>query len=94
MKVTHDNLADMGRVLNNIIYQKGGWALHMLRNLVGTDTFWTAIRNTTAQYRDAQRVHRRLQRVFDGNVGAAARLVLRSMAAACRIADDCRVVAV
>ena len=28
---SHDNLADMGRVLNNIVYQKGGWTLHMLR---------------------------------------------------------------
>jgi aminopeptidase N len=69
MKVTHDNLADMGRVLNNIIYQKGGWTLHMLRNLVGTDTFWTAIRKYYAQYRDASASTADLQRVFEETSG-------------------------
>jgi aminopeptidase N len=69
MKVTHDNLADMGRVLNNIIYQKGGWTLHMLRNLVGTDTFWTAIRTYYARYRDASASTADLQRVFEETSG-------------------------
>src|SRR4029453_2363263 len=37
--VIHRNLADMTKVLNNLVYQKGGWTLHMLRNEVGTDKF-------------------------------------------------------
>ncbi len=59
----------MGRVLNDIIYQKGGWTLHMLRNLVGTDTFWTAIRKYYAQYRDASASTADLQRVFEETSG-------------------------
>src|SRR5436190_6063467 len=33
--VIHRNLADMNKVLNNLVYQKGGWVLHMLRQEVG-----------------------------------------------------------
>ena len=43
--VLHDNLADMKLVLNRIIYQKGGWTLHMLRGLMGTENFWAGIRD-------------------------------------------------
>ena len=42
--VLHDNLADMRKVLNRIIYQKGGWTLHMLRHRMGTANFWAGIR--------------------------------------------------
>ena len=31
----HDNLSDTGRILNPLVYQKGGWTLHMLRGLGG-----------------------------------------------------------
>ena len=31
LTVLHDNLGDMKDVPNNLIYQKGGWTLHMLR---------------------------------------------------------------
>ena len=30
LAVIHDNLADTKKVLNNLVYQKGGWTLHML----------------------------------------------------------------
>lgn len=42
--VIHRNLQDMTKVLNGLVYQKGGWALHMLRRQIGTDAFWTGIR--------------------------------------------------
>jgi aminopeptidase N len=42
--VLHDNLSDMRKVLNRIIYQKGGWTLHMLRHRMGTVNFWAGIR--------------------------------------------------
>ncbi len=51
--VIHRNLADMKRVLNQLVYQKGGWTLHMLRNEIGTETFWTGIREYYRRYRDA-----------------------------------------
>lgn len=51
--VVHRNLADMRRVLNGLVYQKGGWTLHMLRGLIGDDAFWRGIRAYYAKYRDA-----------------------------------------
>ena len=50
--VIHRNLADMSKVLNSFVYQKGGWVLHMLRAEVGTERFWTAIREYYRRYRD------------------------------------------
>ena len=50
--VVHRNLADMNRVLNNLVYQKGGWVLHMLRAEIGTDAFWKGIREYYARYRN------------------------------------------
>jgi aminopeptidase N len=43
--VVHRNFDESGRAPNNqFVYQKGGWALHMLRDVVGTETFWRGIR--------------------------------------------------
>jgi aminopeptidase N len=50
--VLHNNLADMKKVLNRIIYQKGGWTLHMLRSLMGTEKFWAGIRDYYQRYRN------------------------------------------
>ncbi len=38
---------------NGIVYQKGGWSLHVLRGQVGTDRFWAGIREYYRRYRDA-----------------------------------------
>ena len=51
--VVHDNLSDMRQVLNPLVYQKGGWVLHMLRGHVGTENFWRGVREYYRQYRDA-----------------------------------------
>ncbi len=50
--VIHKNLADMKLVLNQIIYQKGGWTLHMLRRQMGDEKFWTGIRHYYQRYRN------------------------------------------
>jgi aminopeptidase N len=50
--VIHRNLSDMSRVLNRFVYQKGGWVLHMLRGVVGTEAFWSGIRDYYQRYRD------------------------------------------
>ena len=50
--VIHRNLADMSRVLNRLVYQKGGWVLHMLRGTIGTEKFWKGIREYYARYRN------------------------------------------
>jgi aminopeptidase N len=51
--VVHANLSDMKRVLNQLVYQKGGWVLHMLRAQIGTEKFWEGIREYYKRYRDA-----------------------------------------
>jgi aminopeptidase N len=50
--VIHRNLATMERVLNQFVYQKGGWTLHMLRSHVGDAAFWVGIRDYYARYRN------------------------------------------
>ncbi len=37
---------------NQIVYQKGGWALHVLRGEIGTEKFWAGIREYYRRYRD------------------------------------------
>jgi aminopeptidase N len=67
--VIHDNLADMGRVLNGLVYQKGGWTLHMLRKQVGTDTFWAGIRDYYKRYRDGNASTDDFRRVMEEHSG-------------------------
>ncbi|TDJ70392.1 MAG: M1 family peptidase [Planctomycetota bacterium] len=51
-RIVHDELDDMSNVTTGMQYQKGAWTLHMLRHLIGTETFWAGIRAYYAQYRD------------------------------------------
>ena len=50
--IIHRNISDMENVLNRLVYQKAGWVLHMLRGYVGTEKFWTGIRNYYQRYRN------------------------------------------
>jgi aminopeptidase N len=48
--VVHRNFNEAGAAPNNqLVYQKGSWTLHMLRDAIGTDAFWRGIR---AYYRE------------------------------------------
>lgn len=38
---------------NRIVYEKGGWVLHMLRAEIGTVKFWAGMREYYRRYRDA-----------------------------------------
>jgi aminopeptidase N len=51
--IVHRNLADMSKVTNRLVYQKASWVLHMLRGIVGTETFWNGIREYYGRYRNA-----------------------------------------
>ena len=55
----------MSKVLNNLVYQKGGWVLHMLRQEVGTEQFWTAIREYYRRYRNGNASTADLRAVFE-----------------------------
>jgi aminopeptidase N len=62
--VVHANLDEAATAPNNrLVYEKGAWTLHMLRDLVGTEPFWRGIRlyyqrhaNDVASTADLRRV--------------------------------------
>lgn len=51
-RIVHENLDDMSKVTTSNTYQKGAWVLHMLRGIMGTETFWAGIRDYYHIYRD------------------------------------------
>ena len=63
--VVHRNLSDMKLLLNQLVYQKGGWILHMLRDAVGQDAFWAGIREYYRRYRDRNASTDDLRQVFE-----------------------------
>jgi aminopeptidase N len=65
VSVIHNNLSDMSKVLNQLVYQKGGWVLHMLRGVVGTETFWTGIREYYRRYRNGNASTNDLRHVME-----------------------------
>jgi aminopeptidase N len=67
--IVHRNLADMRRVLNQFVYQKAGWVLHMLRREVGTETFWRGMRDYYRRYRDQNASTDDLRRVMEAASG-------------------------
>jgi aminopeptidase N len=50
--VLHDNISDTGLILNQLVYQKGGWTLHMLRGQIGDTPFRDGIREYYKRFRD------------------------------------------
>jgi aminopeptidase N len=68
-RIVHDQLADMGKVTTSQTYQKGAWTLHMLRGLVGDETFWAAIRDYYARYRDANATTADFRRAVEERAG-------------------------
>jgi aminopeptidase N len=67
--VIHDNLSDMGKVLNAMVYLKGGWTLHMLRAQIGTPNFWAGVRDYYRRYRDSNASTTDFRRVMEENAG-------------------------
>ena len=63
--IIHRNLSDMRRVLNQFVYQKGGWTLHMLRYHDRHGRFWNGIREYYRRYQQPERVDRRSARVME-----------------------------
>lgn len=52
-RIIREHLPDLNDVSGSMIYQKGAWVLHMLRALVGVDTYNQAVRTYYATYKDA-----------------------------------------
>ena len=69
--VIHDNLPEIenGRAPVGIVYQKGGWTLHMLRDLIGTDKFRAGLREYYRIYRDGNASTSDLRKVIEETSG-------------------------
>ena len=50
--IVHDHLTDMSKVTTRNTYQKGAWFLHMLRGLMGDESFRAGIREYYRRFRD------------------------------------------
>ena len=68
-RVVHANLTDMKQVTSGQTYQKGAWTLHMLRGIVGTETFWRGIRTYYQTYRDANATTDDFRRIMEATAG-------------------------
>jgi aminopeptidase N len=55
---------------NQIVYQKGGWVLHLLRGQIGTEKFWAGIREYYRRYRDANASTQEFRKVMEQTSGA------------------------
>jgi aminopeptidase N len=67
--IIHQNISDMRRVLNRLVYQKAGWVLHMLRGTVGTARFWNGIREYYRRYRNLNASTDDFRQVMEGAAG-------------------------
>jgi aminopeptidase N len=55
---------------NQIVYQKGAWALHMLRGQIGAEKFWAGIREYYRRYRDRNASTADFEKVMEEISGA------------------------
>lgn len=72
--IVHDNLEDIGSVIDNAahIYQGGAQVLHNIRGVIGTDAFWAGIRAYHRRYKDRTATTADLRRAFEEACVAAA----------------------
>jgi aminopeptidase N len=67
--LVHENISDLRGVIPQLVYQKGGSVLHVLRGQVGTDAFWRAIREYYRQHQNGLASSKDLQRAFEETSG-------------------------
>jgi aminopeptidase N len=63
--LVHENISDLRGVIPQLVYQKGGSVLHVLRGQVGTETFWKGIREYYRQHQNGLASSQDLQRAFE-----------------------------
>ena len=69
--VVHANLDEAATEPNNrLVYEKGAWTLHMLRDLIGTEPFWRGIRLYYQRYANGVASTADLRRRDGRGVGA------------------------
>ena len=65
--VIHENLPEIrgGRAPIGLVYQKGGWVLHMLRDTIGPDKFREGLREYYRRHRDSNASTADLEQVME-----------------------------
>jgi aminopeptidase N len=69
LPLVHENISDLRGVIPQLVYQKGGSVLQMLRGQVGTPGFWTGIREYYRHHRDGNASSDDLRRAFEQTSG-------------------------
>ena len=69
MPLVHENIDDLAGVIPQLVYQKGGSVLQMLRGQVGTENFWTAIREYYRRHQNGNASSDDLRRAFEETSG-------------------------
>ena len=67
--LVHENISDLRGVIPQLVYQKGGSVLHVLRGQVGTDAFWKSIREYYRRHQNGLASSLDLQRAFEETSG-------------------------
>ncbi len=67
--LVNPDIDDPNQHLNANSYSKGAWVLHMLRNRIGNEAFWTGIRSYYATYRDRNATSADLQQEMENASG-------------------------
>ena len=67
--LVHENIDDLRGVIPQLVYQKGGSVLQMLRGQVGTENFWKAIRLYYARHQNGNASSDDLRRAFEQTSG-------------------------
>jgi aminopeptidase N len=69
--VIHNNISNFRQILapQGVVYQKGGWVLHMLRGQIGMENFQAGIREYYKRYRDSNATTDDLRRVMEEKSG-------------------------
>jgi aminopeptidase N len=65
----HGACYDPDFIFNATVYRKGAWALHMLRRVVGNETFFAALRRYAADHAYGAAVTEDLKRAFESQWG-------------------------
>ena len=69
LPLVHENISDLAGVIPQLVYQKGGSVLQMLRGQVGTEGFWTAIREYYRRHQNGNASSDDLRRAFEQTSG-------------------------
>jgi aminopeptidase N len=68
-RIVHRNLDDMSRVTSSQTYQRGAWVLHMLRDRIGDEAWWSGIQSYYHEFFNANATTRDFRRHMEAASG-------------------------